>query len=352
MTRSFATLVVLGLACGAGAYWIGVRQNPGEAIDVSPSFLELVNQPIEGESVTVPLQLTNRSSSEIVLQQIQAACSCTRVATRGGKTLKDPLPIAPGTSLPWQATINTESRSGEQEFRIHFVFLANGRRIEKPVRIRMSVLAGWRSDPYEVAWNDLAPGAGFEAEIDLYDGNPGAGLPLKDVQSSNTELIRVQSFPIDGHDGAAAYPPPFRLRRKLVVYGDAPAEYGRTFQADVLIRSDDPRVPEFRIPVRGRTRDADYRLFPRELQISASDTPAAWKRVVDCQVRSAEIPVPTEVLKKPDFLNVAILRESELLARIAIECPNAPTGDDGGTYEVVLGVGGRALVTIPVTTAR
>jgi hypothetical protein len=346
--------LVLGLACGASAYWVRPWFDPSLAVELSPSSIELVREPSEGESVTVSLQLTNRGATEITLQEIRSSCRCTSVVTRGGRSLGAPMPIPPGQSVPWEATIDTSGRYGEQRFRIGFVLQGNGRQFERHALIKMSVRGGWRVAPYELVLADVTPGAPFEAELDLYDGHPDPGLSLKEAISLNSEWIRVRVEPATSRSGPPAYPPPFQKRYKLTVFGEVPPEHGRLFQSAIAVRAENHEIPEFRIPVRGRTRDVDYRLYPPALEIDALRAGAAYRRIVDCEVRSEEVPLPNAVISKPDFLDVRISWETQTLARIEVACGDlsAAASDASAPREIVLGSDGKPLVVIPVRLFR
>lgn len=346
--------MVLGLAGGAIAFWVPARLDSSHAVEVSPESLELVHEPVEGESITIPLQLTNHGLREITLQQVHSGCSCTSIMTRGGRPFTEPMPIPPGKSIPWQATIDTSGRSGEQRFQVGFVLQDNGKQFERHATIQVSVRGGWRADPYELVLPELVSGAPFEAELELYDGSPDPGLPLKEAVSTRPEFLSVRVEQSANRPGKLAYPPPFQKRHRLIVLGKAPSESGRLFHAVIAVRSTAPDVPEFRIPVRGRTRDEEYRLHPPALDIQAVREGATYRRVVDCELRSADSPLPDAVISKPDCFDVRISRESETLARIEVMCDTLPeaSGDVPESFEIVLGTDGKKLVAIPVHIAH
>lgn len=347
-----ASVCVLGLAVGMVFSAAGSR---APQVSLEPSVVELVEDPLEHQTVSLPFQLLNHTSTPIIVRGASASCNCMNVVTRGGQPLRSPLEVPPGKTLPWQVDLVTSGRNGPQEYRFTVDCLVNGQPRELSSRVLINIQSGWRADPPILQFQGAAALDDVSGEVAIFDGFGERGFRVGDVRVSNPNRLSARLEPVKESAVAkrlsiAGQQLPQRYRLMVTMKSGEPGELR---QERVTLVAAEPNQPDLEVGVVCRTKPRDYELFPSTLVISPTDSESTARRTVQCRIHNRASP-RLKVLRAPEHWTVDVKRVSDSLVEMEIVIGRAPSSGDPAEWVIAFGVEGSdeavcALTVKPVS---
>jgi hypothetical protein len=344
---------VAGMLVG-GSYGVYRRYGGNrEAVLLEPSFVELAESPLEGDTVKVHLTLWNKSKGQVRVDRAKSSCGCSTLVTRGNVPLTTPITLRAGESLPWCASIATKDVIGRMEIDLLIQSSVEGGTVDSASTIRMDVRPGWFAEPNHFFSYGVEPGAWIEREVLIYDAHADPGVQLQELVSSHPDRLKavVQSL---------RDVPTSERTKKLPVEGDVTVTLRYRLRVSYLAESanelsqgwltlvpKDEKHGRIAIPVVCKAEAALYLLSPGHLTFVGLRAGEKVARTVQCVVR-AGAPSDLRVLRCPDFAKVDVLKSDLTTSILKVECV-VPAGEgNGGSVVLAAGSDSREVANLPI----
>lgn len=341
--------VVAGLTFFVGrGIWSGADLR---RVVLEPSILEFVDPVREGEVPLAHLSLRNGSAQPVLLESVVASCGCMEVVTRGGKTVSQPIALAPGERLPLRVRLNTQGYSGDREFAVGTAGSGGDDvrgRFSAAAFIRLQVLAGLRVEPQTVVLYSKPGEREARSELTLFDAFPDPGVTIKQVRYSDEQRFRGTLEPF-GPDQQATpretgWTPRSRLRLVFLVPENGIESVGE----HVEFVPEDSSQPAVRVPVIWRAPPPPIGLTPRVLVLECDRLGEKLTRKVQCAINDRSVG-ELAVLQKPPHVNVRVRDVAPGQKIIEFDCILTDPSQCG-SFDVVLGnaATSKILCRLPV----
>ena len=328
--------VVLLFGCGLGIRaGLSLIQRHGEA-RFEPALIELVDEPISGAILEIPLRFINETTKPVKLMSIRRSCSCTSIVTTGNRRVEENLVVDPDKSVPMKLTINTTNRYGDQHFFVEANIQQDGRVESFHSEVRVKVRGGWKAEPSEFLLTDLRIGEEFSRRFSLSDGMPDPGLTIKEIRSSHPEKFKARWILSKGPSSASSNG--FRKRYDIEVFGPGLLEQGEVFRGQLTFLSKDLPPVELTVPVHGKSEPPSYEVLPTQLYVKIppnSNETISRKILVRSHMGNEQ---SIRVLRYPEFLTIKQQVEKKGLMILEVAFQRSLAAGDLLTGEIEVGV--------------
>ena len=319
MSRSKISALIL-TAFAACCFCIGVAVSlldKDGKVTLEPENLEIADDPLQYETVSVHLRLTNRSQRAVRIANYITSCSCTKFLGADGKELPPGSEIPPDGAFPCAVNIDTGGRLGPQEFKVMCQIESDGRIQNLISTIKMRVRQGFQFDPESVQFGEALPGTQLAGEVRIFDSYPGPGVRFdaaaSDASRIKTELVSLATDrPANGiieqkHTTDArqhVLKPRFLLKINYLV---PDVTFGGEVNDFVMLVPNGGQLPRFKIPILCRTRRPLFRINPSMIPVFpsmlGSETVRTLRLIFDGNIERT-----AEIVHAPAFVTLTIKR--------------------------------------------
>ncbi len=305
---------------------------------LEPEVVEFVEPVREGEVTSVHLAVRNASSQVAYVESVVASCGCMEVVTRGGKTVSQPIALAPGERLPLHVRLNTRGYSGAREFAVGAAGSGgNGMRgrFTAAAFIRLQVLAGLRVEPQTVVLHSEPGEREARSELTLSDAFPDPGVTIKQVRYSDEQHLRGTLEPVDPDQQVASRETGWTTRSRLRLVFLVPEDGIESVGEHVEFVPEDSSQPAERVPVIWRAPPPRIGLTQRVLVLEYDRLGEKLTRKVQCAINDRSVG-ELAVLRKPPHVNVRIRDVAPGQKVIELDCI-LTNPSQCGSFDVGLG---------------
>ena len=298
-----STLVV-GLCAFFGIAWSLWRSRP--AIQLTPEFVIAEGIAAEGETVSVPIMLSNHSRHPFLISDVKATCGCTGLYADNERLAAGRV-IAARSSLLLKLRNNTTRRPGVNEYQVAVLgsFQGNKDEVTITARARFQVDGGLRANPPEVFLSDAIPGNTMTTEVTLFDGSHDQPLKLDQTVLSNPQQMGVRLTPVapptEVTEGQRA---PFTERYRCEIKFTS-SDTSLNERGYVEFRPSDRRFSPLRVPIVLRKREAPLSFPSATLVVPLDSDEEFVRRIVPYRLRG-DVQRTINVISKPEAVQVDV----------------------------------------------
>lgn len=310
-TRPIGWVALCFLLCIGGSFLgASLRSSPtGKLLlRVEPQQLSVGDACLEHTPITLHLMLLNEFHVPFEVREVHLSCGCMALTSGEDQTITAGTIVDAHKAIPLTITINPENRNGPQTYLVQFRGRVDGHVVETRGEIHMSVRPSWRASPPEVVFQPTEVCDELTAEVKVFDGYPGDGILLDQIEASSSTRITTEIVPsssADSHEN-----PNDLLRERFTVRVTyRPTDPYESASDFITLRPVDGRLGTKRVPVRFLGILPAIQLSPPELILRQTDLlDRAIKRTIICRVReSREEP---RVVRQPRDVQVEVSRVS------------------------------------------